>query len=437
MIDPLAQPLTLPCGARLPNRLCKAAMTEGMADAKLRATERHERLYRTWSLGGAGLLLSGNVMIDREVLERAGNVCLDVRRGVSTEALQRLRTWAQAGTEGGNHFWMQISHAGRQSPRYLTRRPLAPSAVSLDLLGNYARPRALEESEILDFVDRFARVAELARDTGFTGVQIHSAHGYLLSSFLSPISNQRSDAWGGSLENRARFLIETLRAVRARVGADFCVGLKLNSDDFRKGGFSNTECLKLVEWLNAEQLDLLEVSGGTYEQPRLLGFSGRADSAVPERPSTRRREAYFLDYARAIKAVATMPVMLTGGFRSRAGMCEAIDEGACDVIGLARPLATDPDAPNRLLSGEIEMLDTYEQGLRLGRTKWLSGASPILPIKLINVLGSQAWAGQQMLRLADGLAPQPQHGVLWAFLRYLRDELSGAVQLWRSRRGLS
>ncbi len=172
-------------------------------------------------------------------------------------------------------------------------------------MGNYAKPRALTENEIRDFIDRFAKVAVIARETGFTGVQIHGAHGYLISAFLSPVTNRRTDAWGGSLPNRARFLLETVRAVRKAVGDDFPVGIKLNSDDFRKGGFSNADCLEVVGLLNAESVDLLEISGGNYEQPRLLGVSGREQDAVAVRPSTRIREAYFLEYAEAIKTRGT------------------------------------------------------------------------------------------------------------------------------------
>ena len=280
--DPLAAPLALPCGAVLPNRLAKAAMTEGLADAGLRATDRLARLYRRWSEGGAGLLVTGNVQIDRFVLERPGNVVLDSRwlPSVDATARARLADWARAGTVAGNHLWMQISHAGRQSPRYVCREPLAPSAVPLQLMGNYATPRALRDDEIVALIGRFADAAAIARDCGFSGVQIHAAHGYLISSFLSPLTNRRTDAWGGALEHRARLLLQTVRAVRAAVGPGFPVGVKLNSDDFRQGGFSHDECLRVVEWLGDAGIDLLEISGGTYEQPRLLGAAGRAEDAV-------------------------------------------------------------------------------------------------------------------------------------------------------------
>lgn len=439
--DPLAQSLALPCGAVLANRLCKAAMTEGLADELLRATPRHATLYRTWSLGGAGLHITGNVQIDRADLERPGNVAIDASepRTYSPEARDRLAQWARAGTAAGNHLWAQISHAGRQSPRYVTTRPRAPSAVQLDLLGNYARPVALTEGEILALIERFAFAAQVLRESGFTGVQVHGAHGYLISSFLSPITNQRTDAWGGSLTNRARFLIETVRAVRRAVGTDFPVAVKLNSDDFRKGGFSHEECLQVIAWLNDEALDLLEVSGGTYEQPRLLGLAGRATDALPMRPSTLAREAYFLDYAAAIRRVARMPLMVTGGFRSRAGMVAALtgnadERAACDVIGLGRPLCWQPDFPRRLLQGETDGIMNLDDRLRFAQRGLLSPASPWMAAKALNVFAAQAWYYCQIFRLGDGRPVAIDMGIGAAMCEYLADELGSARRLRRAYR---
>jgi 2,4-dienoyl-CoA reductase-like NADH-dependent reductase (Old Yellow Enzyme family) len=399
-------------------------MTEGVADSRLRATDRHATLYRTWSEGGAGLLLTGNVQVDRDDLERPGNVAIDPTAPdtVSAEARARLARWARAGTAAGNHLWMQISHAGRQAPWYVTRRPKAPSAVKLELLGNYCTPRPLTEEEILDLVRRFATAATIARETGFTGVQVHGAHGYLISSFLSPVTNLRTDAWGGPLENRARFLLETVRAVRRAVGPDFPVAVKLNSDDFRKGGFSHAECLQVVEWLNGESLDLLEISGGTYEQPRLIGAEGRAGDAVPVRESTRAREAYFLDYAEAIRAVARMPLMVTGGFRSRQAM-EAALAGACDVIGLGRPLCWQPDFPRRLLARELDRIERMEDRLRFAERGWRSPSSPFTVAKVLNAFGAQSWYYCQLFRLADGKPADLERGMLSTLVEYLRDEL--------------
>lgn len=418
--DPLAQPLRLPCGATLPNRLAKAAMTEGLADPWLRATGRHRRLYRQWSAGGAGLLLTGNVQVDRFCLERPGNVALDGNGG-----LDALRAWAQAGTAGGNHLWMQLAHAGRQSPRYVTGQPVAPSAVQLRVLGNYAVPRALTEAEILDLVRRFADAARAARDAGFTGVQLHAAHGYLLSSFLSPVTNRRTDAWGGSIENRARFLLEALRATRRAVGADFPLSVKLNSDDFRKGGFTLDECLRVVELLNAERLDLLEISGGTYEQPRIIGAAGAAATAAAPPASTRPREAYFIAYTERIRRVATMPLMVTGGFRSRAAMEEALT-GACDVIGLARPLVSDPACCRKLLARRIDVLPTHERTLAMARSGWLG--------PYFGAMSAISWYYIQIFRLAQGLPADPHTSPAWTRWMYLWDELITAWRMRRARR---
>ena len=435
----LKQPFTLPCGVVVPNRLCKAAMTEGVANSKLQATHRHATLYKRWAEGGAGILITGNVLIDRNILERPGNVSIDpAPEHGEPDGMDALRAWAKAGTSNGNHLWMQISHAGRQSPRYVTNQPVGPSAVQLELLGNYAPPRALREDEILDLIQRFARVARIAKEAGFTGVQVHGAHGYLLSSFLSPVTNQRTDQWGGSLENRARFLLQAVRAVRQAVGPAFPVAVKLNSDDFRKGGFSNEECLQVVKWLNDEKIDLLEISGGTYEQPRLLGHTGAADSVKDEQPaqreSTKKREAYFLNYARAIREVATMPFMVTGGFRSREAMEEALSDGVCDVIGLGRPLCTHPDTPKQLMNGKIDRAASFENMLKLADKGIFSPASPVLPLKLINVLGAQAWYYQQIFRLADGLEAKPSMSLIGAFFKYLFNEWTTAFKVKRSSR---
>lgn len=435
-MDVLSAPLKLPCGAVLPNRLAKAAMTEGLADAMLRATPAHERLYRRWSEGGAGVLLTGNLQVDRFDLERPDNVAVDRSepRTYDAEARRRLAGWARAGTVAGNHLWVQLAHAGRQSPRYVTGLPLAPSAVQLDLLGNYARPRALTELEILELIQRFAHAAIVVREAGFTGVQVHGAHGYLISSFLSPVTNQRTDAWGGSLENRARFLIETVRAVRSAVGRDYPVAVKLNSDDFRKGGFTHEECLRVVEWLNAETVDLLEISGGTYEQPRLIGFKGRSDDAVPVRPSSRAREAYFLEYAPAIRRVARMPLMVTGGFRTRAGMSAALGAdgaGDCDVIGLGRPLISNPAFPRQLLAGEVDGIVSEDRRLRLSERGWLAPESPLLAARALNAFAAQSWYYCQVFRLADRGVPQPDLSVGAALREYVVSELRAA---WATRR---
>jgi 2,4-dienoyl-CoA reductase-like NADH-dependent reductase (Old Yellow Enzyme family) len=415
--DKLAEPVTLRCGAVLANRIAKAAMTEGLADREDRATPELCTLYRRWSEGGAGLLLTGNVMVDRRFLERPGNVVID-RNGGDLQ----LQEWVKAGTSDSNHLWMQISHPGRQCNRAASTRPLAPSAVPLKLAGMFGQPVPMDEDDIQDAIGRYARVASLAQEAGFTGVQIHAAHGYLISQFLSPLTNQRGDAWGGSLENRARFVLETVRAVRQSVGTQFPIGVKLNSSDFQKGAFSFVDCIQVAQWLDQEGIDLLEISGGTYEQPQLLGHSGRGrDAIVPQRESTRDREAYFLEYARRIKDSVEVPLMVTGGFRSRAAMLTALDARDTHVVGLGRPLCVDTDLPKHLIEGSIEHAPSWETTLNLGQG-FFGPTSPLLALKIINVQGEVAWFYRQLVLLSQGREPDRDLGLLRALGQHLVSE---------------
>ena len=424
----LGSPSELPCGQRVKNRLVKAAMTEGLADALNRATDRHAALYRRWASGGAGALLTGNVQVDRRYLERAGNIVIDGPQ--DRRQLASLEAMAEAGTADDTQLWMQISHAGRQTPALIASEPVGPSAVQLAIPGGrFGKPRALHEDEILNIIDRFAFAAGVARQTGFTGVQVHGAHGYLLSEFLSPRANRRDDRWGGNIENRARLLVETVRAVRSAVGPNLVVAVKLNSADFQKGGFSFEDCLAVIEMLNNEGLDLLEISGGNYEQPRLLGIDGLEPAfAEKVRESTRAREAYFFDYAVAARSVASMPLMVTGGFRSAAGMSEALDDGDVDLVGLGRPLCIDPDFPKKILSGALERAPDVEAGLRLG-PGLLGPNSPFAVVKAINGFARIGWYYEQIYRLADGKEPDVSMGAVRALLAYEKTEKAKARAL--------
>jgi 2,4-dienoyl-CoA reductase-like NADH-dependent reductase (Old Yellow Enzyme family) len=428
MADTLADPIKLPCGAVLKNRIAKAAMTEGLADALNRATGRHVTLYRRWAEGGAGLLITGNVMVDRRYIERPGNVAID---GPQTdEARAALAAWADAATEAGAAIWMQISHAGRQSPKSVAIEPVGPSAVAMRLPGGqFGAPRALTENEIENVIARFAHAALTAKAAGFTGVQVHAAHGYLISEFLNPLVNRRSDQWGGPLENRARLLMRVVGAVRAKVGSGFPVSVKLNSSDFQKGGFSFEECLEVIEWLNGAGIDLLEISGGNYEQPSMMGIEGIEpvfEEAV--RQSTRAREAYFIQYAEKAARVARMPLMVTGGFRTRAAMDEALASGAADVIGLARPLCVEPDIPAQLISGAVEQAPSWEKELRLG-PGFFGPNSPNNTIKALNGFGAMAFFYENIFRLADGRNTRKRMALLPAFLKFQAGETRTARAL--------
>ena len=289
----LTSSLTLPCGVTVPNRICKAAMTEGLATPEGLPSDELNRLYGLWSDGGAGIFLSGNIQVDPDHLERPGNVIV---AGLPNNEMQSaLASWASFGTRNGNHFWAQISHAGRQTQTNVNKHPKAPSAVTLGLPGGqFGKPIPLTQEEIEDIVQRFAVCAKACQEAGFTGVQVHAAHGYLLSQFLSPRTNLRQDKYGGSLENRARVLLDVVEAIRGAVGPTFPICVKLNSADFQKGGFDFADSLQVAKWLEDSSVDMLEISGGTYEQPQLLGVEGMEE--VEEQnvaPSTVAREAYF------------------------------------------------------------------------------------------------------------------------------------------------
>lgn len=417
---PFAAPLTLASGETLSNRLAKGAMTEGLADAAGRPTEGHRRLYATWGRGGAGLLITGNVVIDGRHLERPGNVVLD--REPDAEMQQGLKAWAEAARAGGAGVWMQLSHAGRQTPRLINPRPKAPSAIAVALPGNqFGTPEPLTEDEIRQLIERFAAAARTARESGFTGVQIHGAHGYLISAFLSPRANTRTDAWGGSLANRARFLREIVRAVRVRVGRDFTVAVKLNSADFQKGGFAFDESLEVARWMEEDGVDVLEISGGSYEQPRMMNVEGIEASEAPRvAASTRAREAYFLEFAVAMRARVTVPLMVTGGFRSADAMTRAIRDDGISLIGLARPLCVDPAAPATLLAGAAS-IDRSEDRLRLGPGIF-GPASPVPMLKALNGFAVMSWYSSHMRRLGAGQAVDPRLGVLTAFVREQRQQ---------------
>ncbi len=425
---PLDTPLTLPCGAVLPNRLAKAAMTEGLADlGGGRAGARIERLYRTWAASGAGMLLTGNIMVDGRYRERPANVVVDGRQ--SEAARGGLDRFAAAAKSGGGLAVAQISHAGRQSPSAVASEPVGPSAVAMKMPGGlFGKPRALTDDEIHDVISRFTVTSGELCAAGFDGVQVHAAHGYLLSEFLNPLANRRDDEWGGSLENRARLLIEIVRSVRGAIGADKILSVKLNSSDFQKGGFSFSDCLRVVEMLDAEGIDLLEISGGNYEQPRMLGFDGLEPLFEEDvRESTRAREAYFMGYAEKVIETASTPVMVTGGFRTRAAMEAAIDEGVA-VIGLGRPLCIDPELPNRLLAGEVDALPAPEKGFRLG-PGWLGPHSSNDLVKAANGFAAMSYFYRNIIRMGDGQSTRDRMSLWGSLIRHQMQERADAKRV--------
>lgn len=378
--------IDLPCGATLPNRLAKAAMSENMA-TNLNPSVKFVNAYKIWAKGGAGLLISGNVMVDSRHLGEPNNVVIEKGR----DNLDALKRWASAVSGTDTKLWLQINHPGKQSPKFLNKSPVAPSAIALE--GNvgaaFHLPRELAEKEIYEIIERFGYAAKIAKASGFHGIQIHGAHGYLISQFLSPRHNTRKDDFGGSLENRIRFVKEVYLKMRSEVGAAFPIGIKLNSADFSKGGFSNEDAVAVAQTLSSLDIDMIEISGGSYESPVMTG-------AVKD--STRKREAYFLDYTKEIKKVVRCPLMVTGGFRTTAFMEEVVQNGEVDLIGMARPLALEPHLYNRVLRGED--VENRVRALTSGFKK----IDSLFPLEII-------WYTAQIHRMGSNRLPDPKASV--------------------------
>ncbi|WKG04626.1 NADH:flavin oxidoreductase/NADH oxidase family protein [Mycolicibacterium sp. HK-90] len=404
----LFAPLALKSGAVLRNRIAKAAMEEGMAGAAQLPDERLAALYRRWGAGGTGVLITGNVMVHAEAMTGPGGVVLD-----ADSSIEPFAEWARAGKAGGSAMWMQISHPGRQVQAGMPGVVWGPSDVAVDVgrhSKRFGKPVAMTAEQIGDTITRFATTARRAEQAGFDGVEVHAAHGYLLSQFLSPLVNTRTDEWGGSLENRARLLLAIVRAIRAEVSPGFSVAVKLNSADFQRGGFDADDARKVIDMLAPLGVDLVELSGGSYESPAMTGR--------PADDRTAAREAYFLELAAELAASSPIPLMLTGGITRRETAEQVLASGVA-VVGMATALAATPDLPSRWLRG-------LEATRSLKPVTWRD--------KPLASLASMAMVRFQMRRLGAG--KQPALGVGPAFA-LVADQLVSRRALRRYSRWLA
>lgn len=386
----LLRPLWLPCGTVLANRLAKAALTERLSDHTYGPSTRLLALYRTWAESGAGLLITGNVMVDRAHVESAGNVVLD-----ADHDLDALRAWAS--TARGAQLWMQLNHPGRQSSIFSGDKPVSASDVALPGAPSWMRPRPMGRLEIQGVIGRFARAARVAQRAGFTGVQVHAAHGYLLSQFLSPRTNLRDDEWGGDLERRARLLLSVVREIRDTVGPRFPISVKLNASDFAEGGHTEEDALRVVRMLAAESVDLLEISGGSYENMAFLGES-------PDR---------FVAFARRARAETAMPLMVTGGIRAHAEVEHALE--SADMVGMGRPFLSSRTFGADFLAGRIDRAPSPRIGMA--------------PRSLVHTAIS-GFHHLEMQRLARGREPRRRHVGWRCVLHLARHELA----CWAAKR---
>ena len=389
------------------NKMIKGAMSEALANHAGQPNHLHLGLYEAWAKGGLGCAITGNVMVDFRAKNEPGVVVIENERD-----LEPLKQWAAIGKKHGMVQLVQLSHPGRQCPKGLNKETVAPSAVPFSpaLAMSFGTPRALREDEILDIIQRFATSAAICEKAGFEGVQLHGAHGYLISQFLSPLTNKRQDQWGGSAENRMRFLLEIYKAVRAATSDQFIISVKLNSADFQRGGISEEDVIATFKAIDAAGIDLIEISGGSYEAPAMAGVKQEKRKA-----STIAREAYFLEFAEKIREHVQCKLMVTGGFRTVAGMNAALESGACDFIGMARPFAVEPDVTNRLIAG---------QDVRYAVDKIKTGISMIDKMAIMEVI----WYAAQFKDIAEGKQPNPKLSPLKVFFNYLKGNVKAVIK---------
>nr|WP_279052036.1 NADH:flavin oxidoreductase/NADH oxidase family protein [Acinetobacter tandoii] len=389
------------------NRIIKGAMSEALANHAGQPNRLHLGLYEAWAKGGLGCAITGNVMVDFRAKNEPGVVVVESERDMA-----ELSQWAALGKQYGMVQLVQLSHPGRQCPKGLNKETVAPSAVPFSpmLATTFGTPRELREDEILDIIQRFAHAAQVCEKAGFEGVQLHGAHGYLINQFLSPLTNKRQDQWGGSIENRMRFLLEIYQAVRAATSDNFIISVKLNSADFQRGGITEEDVIAVFKAIDAAGIDLIEISGGTYEAPAMAGAKEDKRKA-----STIAREAYFLDFAEKIRQQVSCHLMVTGGFRTAQGMNAALDSGACDFIGIARPFAVETDLTERLLVG----LD-----VRYAVDKIKTGIPIVDKMAIMEII----WYAAQFKTIAQGKQPNPKLSPLKVFFHYVKGNLKAVIQ---------
>ncbi|WP_336143615.1 NADH:flavin oxidoreductase/NADH oxidase family protein [Acinetobacter sp. 102] len=389
------------------NRIIKGAMSEALANDVGQPNDLLIGLYEAWAKGGLGCAITGNVMVNVGAKNEPGVVAIETERD-----LEKLKQWAAVGKKHGMVQLIQLSHPGRQCPKGLNKETVAPSAVPFSpmLAAMFGTPRELKHEEILDIIQRFATAAAVCEKAGFEGVQLHGAHGYLISQFLSPLTNKRTDQWGGSIENRMRFLIDAYQAVRDATSENFIISVKLNSADFQRGGITEEDVITVFKAIDAAGIDIIEISGGTYEAPAMAGAK-----AEKRKASTIAREAYFLEFAEKIRQHVACKLMVTGGFRTVEGMNAALESGACDFIGIARPLAVEVDLTDRLIAGH---------DVRYAVNQIKTGIPFVDKMAIMEII----WYAAQFKAIGQGKKPNPKLSPLLVFLNYAKGNIKAVVK---------
>lgn len=342
--------MKLPCGVILKNRLAKSPMSDSLGNGEGNPTKAQIRLYKKWAEGGVALSFIGEVQGDSRFPEKPGNLVIS-----ETSDPHLLSELGRQATIDGAQLWPQLGHAGALAHLPISQ-PKGPSTINIEGL----HCAEMSSDEIKALPDMYAKTALLAKNTGFSGIHIHAGHGFLLSQFLSPLFNHRTDGYGGSIEARCRIILEVINRVRIAVGTSFPIGIRINSSDQLEGGLTEVESLEAIQRLNKTSIDLIDISGGTY-------FPGATASSESSSDGV-----YFLDFAQRAKKVTDIPLLVTGGFKSRHQAIEALESGAADMIGLGRAMVLNPDLPKAWFdeAGGDPEFPRFESIIPGGITAW-------------------------------------------------------------------
>ena len=345
----------------IPNRFVRSATHEFMAEDDGTPTDRPIELYRRLAEGETGLIITGHAYVNPNGKASPRQTGIYDDRFV--EGLGKITA---AVRPFGAKIFLQIAHAGRQTKEKLCGCvPLAPSAVPEPTFKT--TPREMSDEDVRGIIDDFVQAGRRAREAGFDGAQLHVAHGYLLSSFISPHTNRRTDEWGGSTARRAKIVVEIVRGIKAASGRDFPLIVKLNSTDFLATGLHLEESIEIARLLKNEGIDGIEASGGMTE-------AGKGSVWQGMRPED--EEGYFVENAAAIKRAVGIPVIGLGGNRTFAVMKKFVGEGKVDLISMSRPFIREPYLVKKFRTGEIRKSECIScnkcfnlRGIRCGELK--------------------------------------------------------------------
>ncbi|UZJ53601.1 hypothetical protein CBS101457_002921 [Exobasidium rhododendri] len=432
----LSSSVTLPCGAVLPGRTVKCPMQETLAVPPLciPPVEEFKKLYSRWARGRFGLILTGQVQVDINHLSTPTDVAIASDTLTDASKLNAWKSWASTAQAHGTPSIVQLAHPGKKGHRAYRAKGMpsqAPSAINVnvgpgranDMMRKMAFGDAssMSEEEIDVFVEKWIYACRVVKEAGWAGVGIHGAHGFLLSEFLSPLANQRTDRYGGSPNGRMELMKRLVRETRAHCPPPMIVQVKVNSADFAQGGLDEDEALDQVRWLiQCGDVDIVEISGGNGEatsaktSPLISSFAKMnvkgTYNNTHKAASTLERESYFTKFGQRIRDEIDNPhgvaIQLSGGFRTRLGMASSVANGACALVGLGRTAVLEPELPaQKLLNPAVSDADAVSNGWNFKGT-WIMRWLP-LPSAIKGSLGL-SWYYMQQRRMGRGLEADPE-----------------------------